>query len=110
VHCYDDYVLHDVLDLASSQGDRLIAQTLGPLLELGEGGERLIHTLDAYFRSGFNHKVTAAAVDIHRNTLTHRLEQIRRVTGLDLENPAERLRMETALRFLEFRRWRRDRV
>ena len=106
VHCYDDYVLDDVFDSAASQGERLIAQTLGPLLELGDAGERLVQTLDAYFRAGFNHKATAAAVDIHRNTLAHRLEQIRRVTGLDLEDPTERLRVETALRFLELRRLR----
>jgi sugar diacid utilization regulator len=104
VHCYDDYVLDDVFDSTATQGERLIEQTLGPLLELGKRGERLVETLGAYFRAGLNHKVAAASVDVHRNTLTHRLEQIRRATGLDLEDPAERLRVETALRFLELRK------
>lgn len=107
VHFYDDYVLHDLIDSAPEQGDRLIAQTLAPLLEQGEGGERLIETLDAYLRSGHNHKVTAATLDIHRNTLAYRLQQIGRLTQLDLEDPADRLRVEAALRCLELRR-RRD--
>lgn len=106
VHRYDDYLLHDVFDSASALGDRLIAQTLGPLLELGEDSEKLTRTLAEYFSSGFNHKVTAAAVDIHRNTLTHRLHRIQGLLGLDLDEPATRIRVETALRFLEIRRLR----
>ena len=87
VHLYDDYVLHDLFDSAPAQGDRLIAHTLEPLLRLGEAGERLIETLDAYLRSGQNLKTAAAALAIHRNTLTYRLEQIRRETRFDLEDP-----------------------
>ena len=52
IHFYDDHVLHDLFESAPAQGDRLIAQTLEPLLRLGEAGERLIETLDAYLRSG----------------------------------------------------------
>ena len=107
VHFYDDYVLHDLFASAPAQGDRLIAQTLEPLLRLGEVGERLIETLDAYLRCGQNLKAAAAELAIHRNTLTYRLEQIRRATQLDFEDPTQRLRVEAALRFLELRR-RRD--
>lgn len=109
VHLYDDYVLHDLFDSAPAQGDRLIAHTLEPLLRLGEAGERLIETLDAYLRSGQNLKAAAAALGIHRNTLVYRLEQIRRTTQLDLEDPTRRLRVEAALRFLELRRRRETR-
>ncbi len=108
VHLYDDYVLHDLFDSAPAQGDRLIAHTLEPLLRLGEAGERLIETLDAHLRSGRNLKTAASALAIHRNTLTYRLEQIRRATRLDLEDPTQRLRVEAALRFLELRRRRKE--
>jgi DNA-binding PucR family transcriptional regulator len=67
-------------------------------------------TLDAYLRSGQNLKIAAAALAIHRNTLTYRLEQIRRETRFDFEDPAQRLRIEAALRFLELRRPRRSRA
>lgn len=109
IHFYDDYVLHDLFDSASAQGDRLIEQMLEPLLRLGEAGERLIETLDAYLRSGQNLKTAAAALGIHRNTLTYRLEQIRREARFDLEDPTQRLRIEAALRFLELRRRRKPR-
>jgi len=110
IHFYDDYVLHDLFDSAPAQGDRLITQMLEPLLRLGETGERLIETLDAYLRSGQNLKTAAAALDIHRNTLTYRLEQIRRETRFDFEDPAQRLRIEAALRFLELKRRRKPRA
>jgi sugar diacid utilization regulator len=110
IHFYDDYVLHDLFDSAPAQGDRLIAQMLDPLLRLGEAGERLIETLDAYLRSGQNLKIAAAELAIHRNTLTYRLEQIRRETRFDFEDPAQRLRIEAALRFLELRRRRKPRL
>jgi sugar diacid utilization regulator len=106
VHCYDDYLLHDVFDSTAAQGERLIAQALGPLLEVGEDGDKLLRTLAEYFRSGFNHKLTAIAVGIHRNTLTHRLQQIQDLLEVDLEEPAVRLRVDAALRFLEIRRLR----
>ncbi len=110
VHFYDDYVLADLFDSAPAQGNRLIAQTLEPLLRLGETGERLIETLDAYLRAGQNLKLAAAALAIHRNTLNYRLEQIRREAGIDLDDPTQRLRVEAALRFLELRRRRETRA
>lgn len=108
IHFYDDHVLDDLFYAAPDQGDRLIAQNLHPLLALGEGGERLIETLDAYLRSGRNLKGAAAELEIHRNTLNYRLDQIRKSTGLDLEDATQRLRVEAALRFLALRR-RRER-
>jgi sugar diacid utilization regulator len=108
VHFYDDYVLLDLFESAPAQGDRLITQMLDPLLRLGEAGERLIETLDAYLRSGQNLKTAAAALAIHRNTLTYRLEQIRREARFDFEDPTQRLRIEAALRFLELRRRRKE--
>ena len=109
IHFYDDHVLDDLFDSAPSQGRRLIAQTLQPLLELGESGVRLIETLDAYLRCGQNLKAASATLDIHRNTLTYRLEQIRRAIPFDLEEPTQRLRVEAALRFLELHRRREAR-
>ena len=108
VHLYDDYVLHDLFDSAPAQGDRLIAHTLEPLLAArrhGRAADRDARRLAALGPEPQGGRRRARRSTATRST--YRLEQIRRATRLDLEDPAQRLRVEAALRFLELRR-RRD--
>ncbi len=73
--------------------------TLGPLAApiVAAGDAKLLDTLDAYLAHGGNSSATAAALYLHRNTLTYRLRRIRVVSGLDLDDPAVRLRVQVAL-------------
>ena len=99
VHCYEDYILQDALDsCAKGVGARLIGESLGPLLDLGEPGQRLIETLEAYVRANGHFKQAAGILDVHPNTLTYRMRQIHRLTGLDVSRPEQRLQAELALR------------
>jgi hypothetical protein len=41
---------------------------------------------------------TAEALFVHRNTLLYRMERIREISGLDLDNPETRLSIQLALR------------
>ena len=106
VHFYEDYVLHDVLDSGAKPGKRLVTEVLGSLLSMGETGQRLIETLQAYFNSGLNLKVAAGSLDIHPNTLAYRMRQVHQVTGLDPGNPDQRLRTEIALQLFSMQRKR----
>lgn len=106
VHLYDRYVFHDIIDSTPEQGRRLIDQTIAPLLALGESSGVLVETLHEYFRAGLNLKLTAAVLDIHRNTLAYRMRKIREITRLDLENPEQRLLAENALQVLMLERSR----
>jgi purine catabolism regulator len=72
-------------------------ETLGPLLA-HEGATELIHTLETYFSHNGNLSQTAEALFIHRNTLIYRMERIASITGLDLDNPENRLAIQLALR------------
>jgi len=72
-------------------------ETLGRLLE-HEGGDELIHTLEAYFEHNGNLSQAAEALYVHRNTLIYRIERIEALTSLDLDNPEERLALQLALR------------
>lgn len=58
----------------------------------------LIETLTAYFAHKGNLSQTAEALFVHRNTLLYRMERIRQISGLDLDNPETRLSIELALR------------
>lgn len=46
----------------------------------------LARTLDALVEHDFDRGATAAALPVHRNTLTNRLNRIRSVTGLDVDS------------------------
>ena len=57
-----------------------------------------IKTLEAFFASLGNLAQTAEALHVHRNTLLYRLRRIGEISGLNLEDPEERLGMWLALK------------
>ncbi|MGH7856963.1 MAG: PucR family transcriptional regulator, partial [Candidatus Binatia bacterium] len=96
------------LESCAKVGERLIGGSLGPLLELGNTGQRLIETLDAYVQANANSKVASALLNVHPNTLTYRMRQIVNLTGLDVGQPEHRLRAELALRLYLMQRRKRQ--
>jgi purine catabolism regulator len=57
----------------------------------------LIRTLKAFFDAKCGPKEAAGMLDVHRNTVLYRLERIREITGLDLDDADVRLRLHLAL-------------
>lgn len=57
----------------------------------------LIRTLKAFFDARGGPKEAAGLLDVHRNTVLYRLERIRAITGLDLDDADVRLRLHLAL-------------
>ena len=56
-----------------------------------ENNMELVPTLHAFLLEERNWVNTAARLHIHRNTLRYRIDRIQELTGLDLENPMQRL-------------------
>jgi hypothetical protein len=54
--------------------------------QLAASDPELIRTLDALIEHDFDRGATAAALPVHRNTLTNRLHRIRELTGLDVDS------------------------
>jgi purine catabolism regulator len=71
---------------------------LGPLIEhdRARGGE-LVETLKAYLEAG-EQQAAARRLGIHPNTLRYRLDRVREVGGVELEDPETRLNLAVALR------------
>ncbi len=63
---------------------------------------QLMETLRSYISHGLSSKETAAALFVHRNTLTYRLKKITELTGVDLESISEIIRLERSIRILEY--------
>jgi len=74
-------------------------ETIGALVEYDRTQHtNLVETLAAYFAHNGNLSATAEALFVHRNTLLYRMERIREISGLDLDNPETRLSIQLALR------------
>ncbi len=58
----------------------------------------LLKTLDAFFTGLGNLARTAELLHVHRNTLLYRLKRISEISGLDLDDPEERLALWLALK------------
>jgi hypothetical protein len=70
--------------MAPAEVERLLASTLGPLLDPGtRSAGALLETLATYLGTGASMRATAAAGFAHRHTVAYRLERILELTGHD---------------------------
>ena len=73
-------------------------EALGTLVRYDqEHGADLIRTLEAFFAARCGPKEAATLLGVHRNTVLYRLERIRELAGLDLDDADVRLRLHLAL-------------
>lgn len=73
-------------------------ETLGELAEDTPQNHEFIATLESFFEEHGNLTRTAKRLHVHRNTLLYRMDRIREISGLDLDNPETRLAVHLALR------------
>lgn len=78
--------------------DRFVQTTLGPLLQHDHGHHAaLTSTLEAWTQANGNLVAAAQRLNVHRNTLNYRMQQIQNLTGLDLNDAQHRLNIAIAL-------------
>jgi hypothetical protein len=70
-----------------------LASVLAPLAPYPE----LFDTLRAYLDTGLDRKAAARRLDLHPNSVSHRVRRIERLTGMDLGHPAGISRASLAL-------------
>ncbi|MCZ0205808.1 PucR family transcriptional regulator [Streptomyces achromogenes] len=75
----------------------LLPQALRTLLA-APGGPRLVETLGTFLEHAGSVPRTSEALRIHRTSLYYRLRQVQEITGLDLDNGADRLVLHLGLR------------
>ena len=84
--------------IGSPELTKFYYETLGELAEETPQNTEFLATLDAFFEEHGNLTRTAKRLHIHRNTLLYRMDRIREISGLDLDNPETRLAVHLALR------------
>jgi purine catabolism regulator len=74
-------------------------ETLAPLVDYEvKNGMSLVETLDVFFRCDASLRAAADALFLHRNSLAYRLRRVAEITGLNLDNLEDRLRLQLALK------------
>lgn len=101
---YDDLGLYRILAFDGLQGELMefCSDTIKPLIEYDKvNNSELVKTLKIYFQCDGNMKKIAEKMYMHYNTIIYRVQQIKDITGLDLENGDSRLNLEVALKAMD---------
>jgi sugar diacid utilization regulator len=99
-----DEVLVDHIYRSSPCADRILAETIRPLIDYDRTHRSsFVTTLRAYLDAGLNLTRTARAVHVHPNTVEYRLRRIRELSGRDPRNPDDLLILSLATKFDELR-------
>jgi hypothetical protein len=80
----DDHLAELLLRRSPRVAARLRARVFD---QLTAHDPELARTLESLIEHDFDRGATAAALPVHRNTLTNRLRRIRAITGLDIDRP-----------------------
>lgn len=78
--------------------DRFVERVFGPLI--GDDNRHqpvLVPTLEAWFQENGNLVLAAQRLNVHRNTLSYRLQRIEALTGCSFDDPHDRLNISIAL-------------
>jgi sugar diacid utilization regulator len=99
-----DEVLVDHIFRSSPCADRILAETMRPLIEYDRAHQcSLATTLRTYLAAGLNLTRTAKALFVHPNTVEYRLRRIREISGRDPRSPDDLLILSLAIKFDELR-------
>ncbi|MFP4321083.1 MAG: PucR family transcriptional regulator [Anaerolineales bacterium] len=97
---FGDLSLYELLLSVNPEGLRAFATSwLSDIVAYDhQHKSELLETLDAYFSSNGNMRLTAKELNIHRNTLVYRLNRIAEITQLDMDDANVHLNLHLALK------------
>ena len=95
-------VLIDHMVRSSPHGDRILDQTIRPLVAYDrERQGDLVKTLRVYLDSGFNLTRSAEVLSVHPNTVVYRLKRVKDLSGRDPYDPDDLLLLLLGLKLTE---------
>jgi purine catabolism regulator len=102
---YDDLGIYKILSSDGAQDELMefCIDTIKPLIEYDKNNNsELVKTLKAYFECDGNMKKISEKMYMHYNTIIYRLQKIRDITAMDLENGDNRLNLQIAIKAMDF--------
>ena len=103
---YESLQLYDMIDLLKSARTHLsfISKTLQFLKAYDcEHNSDYVSTLQAFYDSNFNQAQAAHALNITRSTMFYRLERIKNITGVDINDSMIMLHFRFSLLLIEYK-------
>jgi sugar diacid utilization regulator len=95
-------VLIDHMVRSSPHGDRIVDQTIRPLVAYDSARQGdLVQTLRVYLDSGFNLTRSAEVLNVHPNTVVYRLKRVKDLSGRDPYDPDDLLLLLLGLKLTE---------
>ncbi len=92
----DGYIPELLLIRSPRLGRRLEGRVFEPLVAAER--DDLVRTLELLASNGFERSATAAALPVHRNTLVQWIARVKDLTGLDVDDPDDRVTIWLAAR------------
>lgn len=92
-----------IYQLPASLCEKFLKEIFGP--EIPESlDEELLGTINRFFHNNLNIAETSRQLHMHRNTLIYRIEQIQKITGLDLRRFEDAMTFKIAVMVLNYLR------
>lgn len=91
---YRDIELASLLLADPTRAKSFVTRVIGPLIGADERSEELFQTLEQYLSSNGSLSKTAEALHMHRNTVSYRLQQIKKLISRDLTDFEVRVSVE----------------
>lgn len=101
---YDDLGLYRFFSYDGLQNElvEFYSTTIKPLVEFDKtSNSELVKTLKYYFQYNGNMKRMSQNMHMHYNTIIYRLQKIKDIIGMDIEDPDIRLNLEIALKIMD---------
>lgn len=101
---YDDLGLYRILCFNGLQGEltKFCTDTIKSLVEYDKlNHTELVKTIKVYFKCNGNMKKISKDMFMHYNTIIYRLQKIREITGLDINDYDSRLNLEISVKALD---------
>lgn len=99
VHNYEDLQIYHMLDSTLTMDElRAFADLVWPLYEQDqESNTNYIETLDIFIRCKFNMTQAAAELFLHRNSLAYRINKIKDLLGINVEQQQDMFRIQLSI-------------
>lgn len=101
---YDDLGIYRLLSFDGLQNELIefCRDTIKPLIDYDKANNsELVKTLNIYFQCNGNMKKISEKMYMHYNTIIYRLQKIREITGLNIDDSDSRLNLEIALKSMD---------
>ncbi|MBU5675327.1 PucR family transcriptional regulator ligand-binding domain-containing protein [Alkaliphilus sp. MSJ-5] len=101
---FDDLGIYRIFYLEEMESElhQFYRDTLEPLVVYDkEKSSELVKTLQMFFQYGGNLKKVSEEMFTHYNTIVYRMQRIKDITGMNLENPNDRLNLQVSFKIFE---------